>query len=211
MKTGSLNGFSASFDDRVLMQRLRWMGDRALPDTVAQSLNETADAITARSKHNVRRELTVRTKFTMNSIKTKNRARGRNVDRMFARTGTISKYLPLQNVGGTVRARSRSVPIPTVAARTGKSYQRSVAQRYRMNKIPKTSASNAFFMGRGGRSGDYGIWQRTRTGVRLVRRLGHRSVDVPATNWFDDAIDRNARLSGARFRRAAQRRLRGMR
>lgn len=214
MTTGSLNGFSASFDTRVLIQRLQWMGGTVLPDTVAIALNETADAITERSKANVRRKLTVRTPFTVNSIRTKSRARGRNVNRMFARTGTISSYLPQQNVGGIVRARGRTHAIATVESRIGKSLQNRVSPRYSINNLGPSRARNTrTFFGRPKNwEGPSGIWLKYinnagKRAVRFLRRLDHPTIDIPASNWFNDAINAHGRLVGARFKRAAERRL----
>jgi hypothetical protein len=196
----------ASFDDRVLEQQLKWMGGYALPDAAAEALNETADSITTRSRHNVRSRLTVRAKYTINSIRTKARAKGGNVDRMYAISGTMSPYLPIQNVGGTIKAKRRSVPIPTVAARGG-AYSRRILPRFRMNKMSDLDGSGRYFMGRPkGGNRPYGIWQRDKGGgLTLLRRLGHSEVDVPATDWFTDAIKSHAHLLSARFRRAARR------
>lgn len=206
MRVGSLNGFSASFQDRVLIQRLKMQGERTLPDAVAEALNETADAITMRSRLNVQRRLTVRTQFTVNSIRTKNRARGRNAARMFARTGTISKYLPIQNVGGEIRANRRRMPIPTREHARGGSNRNVVRRRYRMDRLGSIKNSSRYFMG-SGPSGKMGIWQRDGRRLKMIRDLSQQSVRIEPTNWFTDAIDEIAPTVNQRFKRAADRRL----
>lgn len=207
-RTGGV--FNADFETQVLERALRYQGGTALPDAVAAALNETAASITRRSQDNVRRRLTVRAQYTLNSIKQDRHARGRVVERMFARTGTRSPYLPIQNRGGVIRARNRSVPIPTVAARTARSLNRRIAGRYAMNKMGNIGSDGRFFMGSprgGGRPA--GIWERHSGNrrLRLLRRLGNSQVTVPASRWFDDAIAAHAHLAPARFRREANRRL----
>lgn len=206
MRVGSLNGFSASFQDRVLIQRLKMQGERTLPDAVAEALNETADAITMRSRLNVQRRLTVRTQFTVNSIRTKNRARGRNAARMFARTGTTSRYLPIQNVGGEIRANRSRMPIPTREHARGGSNRNVVRRRYRMDRLGSIKNSSRYFMG-SGPSGKAGIWQRDGRRLKMIRDLSQQSVRIKPTNWFTDAIDEIAPTVNQRFKIAADRRL----
>ena len=199
--------FNAAWESTVMAQQLRMLSKEALPEAAAIALNQTADAITERAKHNVQQRMTVRTSFTTNSIRTKNRARGGDVGRMFAKTGTISRYLPTQNAGGVIRARRRKVPIPTIAARQGRSERGKVAGRYNMAKIGNIGTDGRFFIGvpKGGNR-PLGLWERHSGNKRLrqIRRLDNTSVSVPRTKWFDDAISAHAPLLGARFRRAAQ-------
>lgn len=211
MRAGDLNGFSAAFDDRVLIKRLENQGGQVLPDAVARALNETADAITMQSRLNVSRRLTVRTQFTLNSIRTKNRARGRNVSRMFARTGTISNYLPIQNTGGIMRARGRSIVIPTISARSG-SNKNIISPRFRMNRMGNFGPSyggktTRFFMGtpKGGNR-RAGIYFRSHNNKKLtmVRNVESSTVQVPGSAWFDDAIKGAAPTLPDRFRRIVQ-------
>jgi len=200
--------FNAVWESTVMAQQLRLLSREALPEAAAIALNETADAITERAKHNVRQQLFVRTPYTINSIRTKNRASGRDVGAMFARTGTISRYLPLQNTGGIVRARRRKVPVPTVAARRGRAEEGKIAGRYAMDKIGNIGSDGRFFIGvpKGGNR-PLGLYERHGKNKRLrhLRRLDNTQVRVPESAWFDDAIDTHSRLLGARFRRAAQR------
>ena len=200
--------FNAAWESTVMAQQLRMLSKEALPEAAAIALNQTADAITERAKHNVQQRLIVRTPFTLNSIRTRNRAKGGDVGRMFARTGTVSRYLPIQNAGGTIRARNRRVPIPTVQARRGRSARGKITSRYSMANIGNVGTDGRFFIGKpkGGNRG-LGLWERHAANkrLRLIRRLDNTAVEVPATGWFDDAISAHAPLLGARFRRAAQR------
>lgn len=213
-------GFRAEVDNKTAIRALRIIGNEALPEVVAQALNETADAVTTAALKNINKRLIVRTKFTTGSLmrrgahpyKALNKARGRNVARMFSRAGTISPYLPLQETGGTVQARSSRIPIPTLAARRGQK-RRRISSPYSMRNLGDLDGSGRFFMGvpKGGNR-PLGIWERTNANKRLklIRNLEKSTVWVPETNWYSDALRRYGthQFIRSRFHRAANRRLR---
>jgi hypothetical protein len=213
---GQVVSFSADVDTRAYMQAMRLLGKEVLPEVMAETLNQTADAVTARSLRNLQRRLTVRTKFTTNSLtragakpyRALNKARGTNTQRMFSRAGSISPYLGIQDTGDTKRAERSRVPIPTRNARTARSEQRSIARRYNLRNMGP--AKGAYLMGKPqGTDLPTGLYERKGRRLIMLRNLAHAQVTVPATRWHRDAADElgSPRLIAARFRRNAQRRL----
>lgn len=213
---------SADTNTRAYMQAMRMLGNDVLPAVVAETLNETADAVTKRSLRYLNKRLTVRTKFTTNSLsrpgarpyKALGKAKGKSVNRMYSRAGSISPYLGIQDMGGTKRASGDRVPIPTLAARTGKRLEKSIAGRYNLGRMGNIEGSERYFIGRPKGGGPLGMYERTNKNhkLRMLRNLESREVDVPASQWFSDASDElgNAKFIQARFRRNADRRLKRM-
>ena len=216
--------FSADVDTRAYMNAMRILGREVLPQVVADTLNETADAVTQRSLRYLKRRLITRTKFTTNSVtragakpyKALNKARGNNIQRMFSRAGSISPYLGVQDMGGTQRSQKDRVPIPTLAARTAKNLSKSIARRYNLGKMGNIGTDGKFFIGRPKGEKRYkgrplGLYERYSGNgkLRLIRNLESTSVNVPASRWFSDAVEELGapRLIRARFKRNAQRRL----
>lgn len=213
MKVGSSTGFSAAFEDRVLIRRLRWRGEYALPNAVARTLNTTAHRIQQGARENAKKKLTVRTKYTTNGIKQHRHARGRNAARMYAGVRIRSEYMAIQNAGGTIQAARRRYPIHTLATRGG-SVKNVVGRKFRMDRMGNFGQSyggtTRFFAGtprgRGGIAP--GVYYRHRGNKRLTRvvNLSERQVRVPKSRFFDDAIATYAsyRAMNRTFRAAAR-------
>lgn len=212
--------FRADVDTEAYMRAMRRLGNDILPEIIAETLNETADAVTKRSLRYLNSRLTVRTKFTTNSInrpaarpyKALNKAKGHNLQRMFSRAGTISPYLSVQDQGATIRAKGDRVPIPTLNARTGKNLSRSIAGRYNLGRMGDIAGDGRYFIGepKGGNR-PLGLYERTNKNhkLRMLRNLESRVVNVPKTSWHTDASEElgSPRFIRARFRRNAERRL----
>ena len=203
---------------------MRLLGREVLPQVIAETLNETADAVTRRSLQYLQKRLTVRTKFTTNSLtragarpyQALNKARGQNIQRMFSRAGSISPYLGIQDTGGTKGPRRGSrVPIPTRNARTGRNINKSIAARYNLGRMGDIAGDGRYFIGvPKGNQGPLGLYERYQNNrrLRMLRNLESAQVDVPATNWHSDAADEmgQPRFIRARFKRRAQQRLQRM-
>lgn len=202
--------WTADVETKKYIHAMRFLSKEALPATVAETLNSTADAVAGQSKKNVQKRLIVRTKFTLNSIRQDRHARGNDIDRMFSRAGTISKYLPIQEEGGTVRADNRRIPIPTVQARRSRSLQKPISKPYRMNVL--NIGGGRFFIGnpKGGNR-PLGIWERyqNKKRLRLIRNLESSQVQIRGENWFSDAVKKygTAQFIRAQFLKIAKRRL----
>lgn len=216
--------FKAEVDTRSYIAAMRMLGKDILPQVVADTLNETADAVTRRSLRYLNRRLTVRTKFTTNSLtragarpyKALNRARGKNMRAMYSRAGSISPYLGVQDYGGVKHPRrGNRVPIPTVQTRTGRNLSKSIATRYNLGRMGDIARDGRYFIGRPKGGGPLGMYERYQGNkrLRMLRNLESATATVPASNWFSDASDELGapRFIQARFRRNAQRRLNRMR
>lgn len=206
---GRSDGIWAESNAETYIRALRMMNREALPRAVAESLNAPAEAIEKEAKRNVERRLTVRTKFTTNSIRQDRHARGNNFARMHSRVGTLSPYLPIQDEGGVIEADRDKLPLPTLAARTGRNPRKSIARRYAMNRLGEFGSGGRFFIGTS-RRGRTGIYERLARRVRMIRSLEETRVRIPPTRWYSDPLAKygNRHFIGAQFKRAAQRELR---
>ena len=110
----------------------------------------------------------------------------------YAQVGTVSLYLPVQEMGGNIRARRRAIAIPTKAARTGGVKTGVVAMRYRMHKIGKIGKGGKFFFLPTRKPGLY-----TRKGKRLImiRDVSVRSFKLKPTRWHRDAVQKFGKRS----------------
>lgn len=202
--------FWADVDTRSYMMALNLIDREALPRAVAATLNAPADAIAKESRRNVEKRMTVRTKYTTNSIKQDRTARGTNFRTMHSRVGTMSPYLPIQDEGGTIRANRSRIPIPTLASRTGRSFARKVATRYRMKRLGQLGGGSPnVFMGRPrGGNRPVGIYERygKNRRLRMLRNLESSSVRIKPTRWFADPLRKygTRQYMGAQFKKHAR-------
>lgn len=213
--------FSADVDIRKYMAAMRFISKEALPDAVAESLNAPAEAIEKAARKNVKRDLTIRTKFTVNSIRQDRHARGQNIERMFSRVGSISPYLWMHDKGYKAEGISGDpLPIPTTEARTSKSIQRAISKKYRIGKNERIqpgmySSIPTMFTGKP-KGGDrpYGIYKRANRNNKLVmlRNLEHDDAKIPATHWFSKPVKKYGSMQfiKAQFIKIAKRKLSGL-
>lgn len=180
-------------DFRRQLERFR---KDALPQAVAGSLNAVAHAAHRQSERNVRERLTLRNAYTLRSLRYWRASPKRQIGRINAITGTSSEYLPVQETGGTQRARRRRFAIPTTAARISRSKARPVAPRFRMNRMGElTNRGGKFWIMRSGR-GKLGIFTRpSRRRLVMIRDLSVRSYHLRAVNWHRDAVRKYNRRS----------------
>lgn len=206
-----------------------------LPDSARDALNAVADAVTTRQNRNIKKQMIVRSRYTMRSTQNPrarpyqalNKAQGRKMKRMFSRAGSFSPYLWIQENDTTVRGLSGAVPIPQLAARTGRSIQKSIARRYRLprsarlgrtpgsREIGRTSAGSVWVgVPKGlhrGRKRPFGVYERRgRYRLRMLRSLESDTARIKGTRFHADAVGRygtEAFISQA-FARELRRRLR---
>lgn len=199
------NGWKADIETRKWITGMNTFARYDHPRVVAETLNAPASAIEKKAQSNVRRRMIVRTNYTPNSIKHDRTARGENIDRMYSRVRTNSPYLKIQNEGGVIRSENRRVAIPLVSSRTGKSLQKSIARRYKINQLGSLRKNRDYFMGNSPTSGKVAIFQRIRGNkLRMLRRATTATVRVPATHWWTDA---NKRYGTSQYIRAQYLRL----
>jgi len=208
-------GWSANVDTRSYMTAMRILGKRVLPAVMADTLNGVAAANAKQMKKNVEKRMIVRTKFTTNSIRQDRHARGTDISRMFSRVGSVSPYLAIHDEGGTIKAKSKKIPIPTLQARTSRSKQRRIARRYAMNRIDigENQSYGKFFMGkpRGGNR-RAGIYERHHNNKRLtmIRNIESGKVKIDPNHWFSDSLKKYGthQFIQAQFKKHAKKRLR---
>ena len=104
---------------------------------------------------------------------------------MYSKTGTISPYLPLQETGGVIRARRQRIPVPTLAARRGKSRAGVIAPRFRMSKLGQLGRGSKFFFMRLRKPG---IFIRQKKRLIMIRDLSIASRRIEPTGWFSEAV-----------------------
>lgn len=211
--------FDMTTDTKSWMMAMKLIGNDALPEATAETLNITADAVTKQQMKNVQSDFIVRTKFTMNSMKSGrakpylalNKARGKSIQRMFSRAGTFSSYLWKQEEGGTFEGIDGPVPIPTLKARTSKSEKKAVAKRFRIKKsmpLDNGSTENDQFIGVV--NGKRGLYQRTKKGgLTMLRNLDSDTVRIKGTGFHSKAVKMKGtkQLVSTRFRRIAQKKI----
>ncbi len=182
-------------EEEALKRQLRRYQKDALPKAVAASINAVAGAAHRQAERNVRTRFTIRNRFTMRSLKLFRANPKPDISRIDSITGTISSYLPLQEKGGTVRARRQRLAIPTKQARIGRSKARPVASRFRMNRMGQVGRGSKFFVMRN-KWGKLGIFtRRTKRKLVMVRDLSVRSFHLRAKNWHADAVRKFNRRS----------------
>lgn len=204
------NDLFADVDIKQYMAAMKMLDKSLLPRMVAETLNGTAEAVEKQGKKNAQNRLTIRTKFTLNSIRQDRHARGDNIERMYSRVGSISDYLWKHDEGHTQEAKNSRIPIPTPQARTGKNPNKRIARRYAMNSV--SFGGGRFFMGEPKGGGPLGIYERYQKNkrLRLIRNLEESRVKIPATYWFSDAVKKygTAQFVKAQFRTLARKYLR---
>lgn len=211
--------FDMTTDTKVWMKTMKLIGNDALPESVAETLNITADAVTKQQIKNVKSDFTIRNKFTLNSMKSGrakpylalNKAGGTNLQRMFSRAGTFSRYLWKQEKGGTFEGIDGPVPIATKNARTSRKLIKSISRK---NRLSASMSLDDGLVGLdqfiGTVNGKRGLYQRTKKGgLMMLRNLDSDSIKIKGTNFHQKAVDMKATktLVSTRFRRIAQKRI----
>lgn len=182
------------------------MSGEAFPKAMAATINTTAKAAHNRSLRNVRERFTIRNRYTERSIRFSG-ARVKSGGRFgYAITGSISPYMPLQETGGTVRARRQAIAIPTKAARTGGVKTGVVARRYRMDRIGRIGGGGKFFFLPTRKPG---LYTRKRGKLIMIRDISISKYRLKPTRWHGDAVDQFAKRSimEAVFEREAKKQL----
>ena len=200
--------FSIKTDVKAWTRKMNRVNKELLPKAIVATVNRAGQAAHSRSIRNIKNMFTVRNPYTEGSMKfwpAKYRL-GRSIDRINAITGSKSPYLPLQETGGVVRARRQRIPIPTTAARRGKTKAGVVAPAYRMSKIGQIGRGSKFFYMRTRKPGIF-----TRRGKRLImiRDLSLRSYRLERRPWHSEAVKKygNKRVMGQVFVMEAKRQL----
>lgn len=210
------SAFEMNTDTKKWMTTLKILGDDLLPKAMAETLNVTADAVTKQQIKNAKSDFIIRTKYTLSSMKSNrakpylalNKAMGKNIDKMFSRAGTYSSYLWKQEEGGTYQGITGNIPIPTLNARIGKSNQKVISKKFRIDKTNPLSDGNFGadqFIGTV--NGKRGVYRRMKKGkLQMLRNLDSDSIRIKGTGFHSRAVNMkgNKTLISDRLRRIAQ-------
>ena len=200
--------FPIDVDTRKYKIALKIYGREALPKAVAETLNRTAEAVTKQQIKNVKRDLNVRTNFTIWSMRRKsakpylaiNKATGNNLNRMFSRAGTFSKYLWMQEGNFTKKGLKDHVAIPTLSTRVGKNIKKTVRETYRLKRTQSLSDGGVGFTNRKGKqtgSGFIGVpkgmsrrgmYLRQGKSLVMLRNLEHKDVKIKGVGFHSKAV-----------------------
>jgi len=189
---------------------MRYLARDAFPEAVAESINTVARAAHSMSERNIKHDFTLRNSYTLRGLVYYKASPRSNIDRIDAVTGHRAEYMARQDEGFRVRARRRRIPIPTTAARTGKSRSRPVSRKYWMPRLGTIGGGGKFFIGRPGAGKKLGIYERMARGrLRMIRDLSVSSYTVKATGWHTSAVKKygTASMMGAAWVRSAKRRI----
>lgn len=191
--------FPTDVDTRKYMIAMKILKKDALPKVVAETLNRTADAVTKQQIKNVKKDLRVRTPYTLRSMEARgakpfkalNKARGQNVDRMFSRAGTFSRYLWKQEKSKTYEGMNGPVPIPTLRARIGRNISKAIRRAFRLplgQSLSSGEIGNNMFIGKPG-GGKKGLYQKSKKGkLTMIRNLESDQIKIKGTHFHRNAV-----------------------
>ena len=184
--------FKAQLNSKNYIAFLKTLGNDLLPKTIAKTLNSAAAATTKQFKKNVKKNFTIRSNFTLNSIRNDRIAKGNNIDAMQSRVVSVSPYLDKQEFGST----EERVNIPTLATRSG-NFANTVKNILRMNRIGKFvstgNSSRSFFLGTPkGENRSFGIWMRSNKNKKLtkIRNIAQGKIRIKKKPSLQPAIDK---------------------
>jgi len=104
------------FDDTELVELqkdLKVFAKRSLPFATKNTINQTAFLARKIAQDNIRNKMTVRNRFTLNSIRV-NQTKTLNISRQEALTGSTADYMETQEFGGIKTSKGKEgVPIAT--------------------------------------------------------------------------------------------------
>jgi len=174
-------------DFKSYRRRLEKMADEALPKTIAATINVVAEAAHSRSRRNLRTDFKIRNQWTERSLRYWKANPKTRIEKINAVTGSVSPYLPVQEKGGTVKAKKKAIPIATKAARGGMK-DRVVLKRFRLGSMGslKKRKGGKFFVANFSRK--KGIFTRQRKKLIMVQDLSFKSYRVRATRWHSRAV-----------------------
>ena len=191
--------FPVDVDTKAFTKAMIIINKKALPDAIAETLNRTADATTKQQIRNVKKDVKVRTKFTLKSMESRrarpwkalNKARGKNISRMFSRAGTFSNYLWKQEESATYKGMNGPVPIPVLRSRTSKNINKSVRKKYRLSPgqdlSDKNLGNNMFIGTPQGRK--RGIYEKDKRGkLFMIRNLESQEIRIKGTGFHSKAV-----------------------
>lgn len=172
--------------------------ENGIQRATAGTLNRVSAKAHERQTVNVGKDMIVRTPYTIKSLKRYPASESKPIQRQNAIVGTVSPYLPIQDKGGTIKARRKAIAVPTNSVR-GKDRRKRVAPRYRIDQMgdkafilrPNTSGAQRM---RKGRPVPYrlarpALFLRTsKHKLVKVRDLSQGAYRIKGRKWHSDAV-----------------------
>jgi hypothetical protein len=186
----------ANFEHKKYLTFLKSVNKEAHGESIKNLLNYQAKGSEKLIKRTVKKKFTIRTNFTINSIKQDRKPIGSNTNKMFSRVVTTSPYLYKQEDGDTDTRKS----IPTLYTRSN-TFKKIVRKQFRQNQLGNftydKSKPKSYFLGipkGGGRK--YGIYMRYAKNKKLikVRNVSQDKIDIKPTRFFSSSVMRYAEL-----------------
>ncbi len=221
--------FEADTRDIIRFERdLKLFKARALPFATKSTLNSAAFDAQRESRAKLRSEMTLRNKFTKQSVQVE-QARTLNIDRQESTVGATVDYLERQEFGGTRTKRgSEGTPIPTSFS-AGQGMRRQPRTRLpvdanrlaniqlkRRKRRGSRKQQNLIAIKEAASSGRKHVFlelQRTkgiflvqsgkkRPRIRMVYDLTRSSVRIPRNPWLKPSVDITQRRMPAMYAKA---------
>jgi hypothetical protein len=203
-----------SVDLRQLKQferDLEALHKRGLPQATRQAVNDLAWKARAEWQEELKESFTLRNQFTGRSIRVEP-ARSSKITDQQSVVGSVAPYMLTQEEGGVLTGKGgASKPVPTTAARIGKSEQRLVSRPNRMQSIrlqarhgqgerqrnaiqielAKRSGRKFAYIEKGRKRGIFRVTGGKRaTRLTLLQNLSHRSVTIRPQLTMQPAVER---------------------
>ena len=200
---------------RRLDRDLEFFARKALPYAVKEGLTKSAWAARAEWQDSIRQEFTNRNRWTAGSVQVE-RATGLDLTTMQSAVGSGLDYMATQESGGLSTRSTGKKPIPTDAARIGKSLSRVVSAGLSTRRIKvgaranslkqlapairraRAKSSRLIYLRVGDDQGVYRM-MGARKSMKLKRlwTVGRSSVRISATPTLEPALRRlQSRLPG---------------
>ncbi|MGD9938762.1 MAG: hypothetical protein AB7T74_03050 [Clostridia bacterium] len=183
---------------------------KAMQKVTAATLTETARSVTVRGGRNIKKDMVVRTPYTLRSLRTYKASASKPIERQDAVSGTVSDYLPVHDKGGKIKARKSKVAIPMPRVR-GPGRKKKIRGQFKLGNTSafvlrptKKDRSNpgdwaqgkskkVFGRKRGNKVVAYrlnrtALFLRHRGKLLKVRDLAQRAVRAPSTRWHSEAV-----------------------
>ncbi len=199
------------------------LAKRGLPYATRKTLDDLAWRARSEWQDQLAKTFTLRNQFTQRSILV-DRAKGANIAQQQSVVGSVAPYMLTQEQGGVVAGKGgRSKPVPTTAARVGKSAKKLVSKPNRISRIQlraragknerqrnaiqialaKKSSKKFAYIEKGHKRGIFRVGGGKRsTRLTLLQNLSHRSVKIEPQLTMQPAVSRALKW-GPVFYRAA--------
>jgi hypothetical protein len=193
--------FSAFVDQAKWHMAMQDALRRGFPQVIANTLTQAARIADKAQRENLRKDFTLRNQYTEGSLFMWPASPTHAISRMNAVVGTKSPYLPIQETGGTERAKGKSLAMPTVAGRGG-DVKKAIPTPLTLRAMGQIGGTSQKFTKKGNARRGKGffilpagpalkhpaIFLRQGNQLLKLRLLGKKTQQVRARHWHTDAV-----------------------